>query len=151
MQLVQQVCRAHSLTHMSGDSWARPCRMITYTEHNFQTHQLQFRDGKSHRGHILENFVLTKKKYIYIYIMEKHRYTCRLCTRRLLQLQYLYPRKYAGHVYIQYWTAKIFTRSSTETFKKWTKQINETSNIHGLLSITIIECPLLFYLRIEHY
>ena len=166
-QLVQQACRAHSLTHMSGDSWATPCRVITYTGHTFQhlavwspilntpfntllcdhlywTHLSNTPASVSWRKlplcHISENMVLTKKKW------RKN-----ADTRRLLHLQHLYPRKYTGHVYTQHLSAKIFTLSSTGTFKKLTKQTNETGNIHGLLPIKINECPLLFYLRIEHY
>jgi len=110
-QLVQQACRAHSLTHMSGNSWTAPCRTITYTEHTFQTHQPQFRHGNCHS--VTFRKIWFKKK-----MLEKHRYTCRLYTRRLLHLRYLYQCKYTGHVYIQYWAAKIFTCCSTETLKQ---------------------------------
>jgi hypothetical protein len=153
MKLVQQVCRAGTQpnTHIRRQLGnTLPYDHIHWTQLPNTSASVSWRKKPpgSHFGKFVFNQIYI---YIYVYMMEKNRYTCRLYTRRLLQLRYLHRRKYAGHVYIQYWTAKIFTRSSTETFKKWTKQINEMGNIYGLLSITISECPLLFYLRIEHY
>jgi hypothetical protein len=125
-QLVQQACRANSLTHISGDCWATSCRIVVYAEHTFRIHQLQFRARKCQWGHILENLVWTKKKkktmektdtrVASIHVLPL--YTCRLYTRRIIRMPYLYPRKYTGHVNIQYWITKIFTRFSTETCKK---------------------------------
>ena len=73
-------------------------------DHLFWTHLSNSSASVSWRKvplcHISKNLVLTKKKLWW----KKHRYTCRLYTRGLLYLQYLYPRKYMGHVYIQYFS-----------------------------------------------
>jgi len=119
--------------------------MITYADHTFQTHQLQLRDGKS-PCHISENLVLIKKiwcKNTDIRVASTHVgfYICNIFTRISIQATCISnsgPPEYS--------------RAPPQKFLR--NELNKPmkqGNIHGLLSIKINDCLILFYLRIEHY